>query len=301
MSTPARIVGFLFALVAIFAAAMGVGKALGPVSGTTSTASAHGQDHGASTDPDSVPGGLMVSQDGYTLALSQSTAEAGRAARVGFTILDPDGRAVTDFDDKHDQPLHLIAVRRDFSGYQHVHPALASDGTWSTRLDLTPGQWRVFADFTAAGAPSLTLGGDLAVAGDYRPTPPAEPSRTAEVDGYTVNIDGDLVPGSESRLTLSVSADGTPVTDLEPYLGAYGHLVALRAGDLAYLHVHPEGEPGDGRTAAGPEITFDAAVPSPGRYHLYLDFQHQGVVRTATFTLDAATGTGGEQDDGHDD
>ena len=79
--------------------------------------------------------------------------------------------------------------------------------------------------------------------------------------------------------------DGEPVTDLDPYLGAYGHLVALRAGDLAYLHVHPDGTPGDGTTPPGPDVVFYAAVPSAGTYHLYLDFKHQGVVRTAAFTV----------------
>ncbi|MEV6492826.1 hypothetical protein AB0M20_30025 [Actinoplanes sp. NPDC051633] len=73
-----------------------------------------------------------------------------------------------------------------------------------------------------------------------------------------------------------MSKDGKPVTDLQPYLGAYGHLVALRHGDLAYLHVHPDGTPGDGRTAAGPGIIFHADVPSAGAYRLYLDFQHAG-------------------------
>jgi hypothetical protein len=79
-----------------------------------------------------------------------------------------------------------------------------------------------------------------------------------------------------------------PVTDLQPYLAAYGHLVALREGDLAYLHVHPEGTPGDGKTAAGPGIGFVAEVPSAGGYRLFLDFQHDGVVRTAEFTVDTA-------------
>jgi hypothetical protein len=88
-------------------------------------------------------------------------------------------------------------------------------------------------------------------------------------------------------LTLTVSLAGRPVTDLQPYLGAYGHLVALRDGDLAYLHVHPDGEPGDGRTRPGPGITFYATVPSAGSYGLFLDFQHQGVVRTAAFTATA--------------
>jgi hypothetical protein len=103
---------------------------------------------------------------------------------------------------------------------------------------------------------------------------------------------------------LTVTRDGKPVSDLEPYLAAYGHLVALRAGDLAYLHVHPEGTPGDGKTAPGPDVVFYAQVPSPDRYHLFLDFKHEGVVRTAAFTLTASADTSGsddESDAGHDD
>ena len=81
---------------------------------------------------------------------------------------------------------------------------------------------------------------------------PAPAGIAQVVDGYQVTLAGDLVPGQASELTLTVSKDGVPVTDLQPYLAAYGHLVALRAGDLAYLHVHPAGEPGDGVTPAGP-------------------------------------------------
>jgi hypothetical protein len=86
-------------------------------------------------------------------------------------------------------------------------------------------------------------------------------------------------------VTLTVNRDGVPVTDLQPYLAAYGHLVALREGDLAYLHVHPDGSPGDGVTPAGPQIEFVAEVPTAGGYRLFLDFQHGGVVRTAEFTV----------------
>ncbi|MFM9662849.1 hypothetical protein ACKI2B_46205, partial [Streptomyces scabiei] len=76
-----------------------------------------------------------------------------------------------------------------------------------------------------------------------------------------------------------------PVTDLQPYLGAYGHLVALRSGDLAYLHVHPNGEPGDGTTRPGPTVSFTATAPSDGTYRLFLDFKHEGKVHTAAFTV----------------
>ena len=133
----------------------------------------------------------------------------------------------------------------------------------------------------------LTLGSDLSVPGRTDVARLDETKRTANVDGYTVELTGDLVAGEHSMLKLRVTHDGRPVTDLQPYLGAYGHLVALRGGDLAYLHVHPDGEPGDGKTESGPEVEFGAEVPSDGTYHLYLDFKHDGIVRTAQFQLDA--------------
>jgi hypothetical protein len=207
---------------------------------------------------------------------------------VAFRILGPDGHPVTAYDESHDQDLHLIAVRRDLSGFQHVHPTLGADGVWTSPLALTPGTWRLFADFVpSADGTNRTLGADLAVAGEYAPAPLPAESRTAQVDGYTVTLDGDLAPGEESELTLSVTRDGEPVTDLQPYLAAYGHLVVLRGGDLAYLHVHPAGEPGDGRTEPGPNITFVTTAPSAGSYRLFLDFQHEDVVRTAAFTVTA--------------
>lgn len=96
-------------------------------------------------------------------------------------------------------------------------------------------------------------------------------------------------PSHDKELHLIVArASGRPVENLEPYLAAYVHLVALRAGDLAYLHVHPDGERGDGRTLHGPDITFYADVPTTGTYQLFLDFQHEGAVRTAAFTATTA-------------
>jgi hypothetical protein len=233
----------------------------------------------------------MISQNGYTLALDKPRATPGEAVPVAFTITGPDGRPVTTYETEHEKQLHLIAVRRDFTGFQHVHPRRSESGVWSANIDLTPGQWRLFADFKATDADALTLGADLAVAGDYQPVTQEGQSRTSVVDGYTVTLDGDLEAGSDAKLTLSVTRRGEPVTDLQPYLGAYGHLVALRSGDLAYLHVHPDGTPDDGVTKAGPDVVFYADVPSSSTYHLYLDFKHDGVVRTAAFTVNAGGGT----------
>ncbi|GAA4820964.1 hypothetical protein ACFQ0K_19180 [Nocardioides caeni] len=305
MSAPVKLGGFLAAIAAIFGLALVVGRVVGPVDDEPAAGhdTAHDGDRRAAEEGEhagghddapgtptaqEIPGGLMVSQNGYTLTLAETRTRAGQDRPVAFTITGPDGAPVTAYDVEHERDLHLIAVRRDFTGFQHVHPVLDEDsGAWSIDLDLTPGTWRIFVDFKATGADALTLGADLAVAGDDRPAVPTGENRTATVGDYQVTLDGDLAAGKDAKLTVSVTRAGKPVTDLQPYLGAYGHLVALRGGDLAYLHVHPDGEPGDGTTQPGPDVVFHAAVPSAGTYHLYLDFQHDGVVRTAAFTVTA--------------
>ncbi|MGW4642771.1 hypothetical protein ACWEN6_29930 [Sphaerisporangium sp. NPDC004334] len=235
------------------------------------------------------PAGLQVAQSGYTLTPLTTGVRPDAATDFRFTVTGPDGRPVTDYQVGHEKKLHLIVVSRDLRTFQHLHPALTSDGMWSVKLTLPgAGAYRVFADFAPTGGSAMTLGADLLVAGDYEPKALPAVTRKVDVDGYSVSLGGDLTPGRSSRLTLRVTKKGEPVTDLEPYLGAYGHLVALRAGDLAYLHAHPDGAPGDGRTKAGPEIVFHAEVPSDGDYRLFLDFKHEGQVRTAGFTLRSA-------------
>jgi hypothetical protein len=118
------------------------------------------------------------------------------------------------------------------------------------------------------------------------PAPPAA-DRVALVDGYRVRLDGELVPGAPSQVFATVTRDGAAVTDLEPYLGAFGHLVALRLSDLTLARVRPDAPRPAPADRAGPGIAFTADVPSSGIYRVYLEFRHAGAVHTATFTLPA--------------
>ena len=284
MNTPAKLSAFALGLAAVFGLAFGVGHLTGPVRAGTSAVhdDMHETGHDA-TMAAGLPAGLQVSERGYTL--TQVPADRGEFA---FRILGPSGRAITAFDTEHDKRMHLIVARRDLSGFRHVHPVMDSDGTWRIASPMSaPGTYRAFADFKPTGADPLTLGIDTTVPGDAAPQPLPAPANTASVDGYTVALGGRLEVGRMSHLTFTISHDGRPVTDLQPYLAAYGHLVALRAGDLAYLHVHPNGTPGDGTTKPGPAANFDADVPSAGTYRLYLDFQYDGTVHTAEFTIAA--------------
>ncbi|MEW2176933.1 hypothetical protein AB0890_11465 [Streptomyces sp. NPDC005406] len=302
MNTALKITAFTAGLATVFGASYGIGHATGDTTPKPSDAAHAGHASaaapsdpappgggGASGDPGHVPGGLQISERGYTLSLGDPYVTAGAPIDLRFRILGRDGKPVTAYRPAHGKELHLIVAPRDLSTFQHLHPTRAADGTWRTAAALpAAGEYRVFADFTPAGASQgLTLGADLHAAGDLRPVPAAVTGRTVSVDGYRVTLTGDLTPGRSTRLGLSVAKDGRPVTDLQPYLGAYGHLVALRAGDLAYLHVHPDGEPGDAGTAPGPDITFTTTAPSRGSYRLFLDFRHGGVVRTAAFTVTA--------------
>ncbi|MEE1740458.1 hypothetical protein PUR49_28790 [Streptomyces sp. BE147] len=302
MNTGLRITAFAAALAATFGTAYGVGNGADPV---FEAAPGHAAPGGAADRPDGhgghqdeaagaaeggeggdrgAAGGLQVSEGGYTLDLDTPTLTAGARSEIRFAIKDEHGRKVTAFQREHTKEMHFIIASRDLTEYRHVHPVRGADGTWSTVVRLPDaGGYRAFADFTPAGkgATGRTLGADLAVAGDARPQPLPPVRGTAAADGYEVALDGALRAGKPGELKLTVSRNGRPVTDLQPYLGAYGHLVALRSGDLAYLHVHPnEGGP-------GPEVSFTATAPSSGAYRLFLDFRHDGEVRTVAFTVHA--------------
>lgn len=236
------------------------------------------------------PAGVSLAGQGYVLAPVTAPASAGEEGELAFRILGPDGEAVTGFATAHEKQLHLIVVRTDGAQFRHVHPHLdAATGTWSLPWTWDEaGAYRVYADFTPAGADAagVTLSRLVHVGGAYSPVE-LPVSRTAHVDGFTVELSGDVPAGATGDLTVTVTRDGQPVTTLEPYLGAFGHLVALREGDLAYLHVHAEGDEPEAGETSGPEVEFMIEAPTAGRYLLYLDFRVDGVVHTAAFVLEA--------------
>jgi hypothetical protein len=240
---------------------------------------AGGESHGAGHAVDPVRG-LAVAEHGLRVIVDDPELRRGRTEQLRYRIVDDHGQTVRDFDVEATKRMHLILARRDLTGFQHVHPDQAADGSWTIPLRLDePGSYRLFADFSHDGEVT-TLASDLRVDGaaDLRPLPPTRTVATSDL-GDEVRVEaGDVRAGEEAELRFSVGRGGRPVR-VEPYLGAGGHLVALRDGDLAYLHVHPITRAG----AAGP-VEFGATFPSPGRYRLFLQFQDAGRVHTVAFT-----------------
>jgi hypothetical protein len=290
---PTRVVAAVAAVAAVFGTVVLTAEAIDSDGG-------HMAGHGETTASEGRTGadpvrGLAVSTGGMTLALGVTEFPRDREGQFSFRILGSDGEPVREFEIEHEKRMHLIVVRRDLTRFQHLHPALGADGTWRTPLRIPEaGSYRVFADFKHQGE-TQTLAADLAVDGlvDWRKLPPADTTAQAG-DGYEVRMEGGRSAGREAELRFTVLRGGEPVT-VEPYLGAGGHLVALREGDLAYLHVHPAGHGGEPGHRSGAEpVAFATEFPTEGRYRLFLQFKHRERVHTAAFTREVSGSSAGD-------
>jgi hypothetical protein len=264
----AKLAGFAVVLALVFAGAAFAGSRLDVHPGRPAADKpAHMGGMAAETMP---VRGLAVSDHGLTLQLARRTAQPGRRFELAFRIADRRGRTVRDFDVEHTKRMHLIVVRRDMTGFQHLHPTQRPDGSWSVPATLPDaGSYRVFADFSAGEKP-YTLADDLTVDGSVRSQALPAPATSVDVDGLRVALAED----AEKELGFTVTRDGAPVA-IQDYLGAKGHLVALREGDLAFLHVHPDQN----------RLRFEATFPTAGRYRLFLQFKTaDGRLHTAAFT-----------------
>ena len=277
MNPLAKLAGFAVAAALVFAGAAFAGSRIDVHPGKPATEKAgmarDGRD-GATMAPQPVRG-LAVSEKGLTLELARRSAPRGKPFELAFRIVDRSGQTVRDFDVEHTKRMHFIVVRRDMTGFQHLHPTENADGTWSVPVTLPDaGSYRVFADFSVDDKP-YTLADDLTVDGSVRSQALPAPVRSVDVDGLRVALtEGATKAGAESELAFTVTRNGKPVA-IQDYLGAKGHLVALRQGDLAFLHVHPDEN----------SLKFMATFPTAGGYRLFLQFKtDDGRLHTAAFT-----------------
>jgi hypothetical protein len=212
------------------------------------------------------------------------------------------GRSIDGFEVVHDKPFHLFVISQDMTVFQHVHPDLDRSGAWTIPLTLPKaGYYRLLADFVPRGGSPQFIGRTLVTAG-YEGDLASEAARL-EADALTrtegtltarVTLDPPtLIAGQYGHITytLSDAATGTPVTDLEPYLGAFGHTLLLSGDMVDYVHSHPtEGPESDiSRGFGGPTVTFEGYLPRPGLYRAWTQFQRRGTVTTIPFTFTVKT------------
>ena len=212
------------------------------------------------------------------------------ASRLRITLRDPaDFRPVSAFTAIHERLLHLFIVDRRLEYFRHVHPVPTGGGVFELTQDLPPGEYVLIADFLPRGGRAQLLQRAIVTPGYqgplFAPAPPLTPETSADrvEGGVRVHLDtGTLKAGREAmlRFTLSDVATGAPLTDVEPFLGAPGHLLIVNADLTEADHAHPE-EP----ATSGPSISFQPMMPAAGVYKLWFQFQRRGVVVTTAFVV----------------
>jgi len=203
--------------------------------------------------------------------------------------------AVTDLPVSHERPMHLVVVSQDLGWMTHVHPALGASGTWDVAVTLPQaGRYALYSEFER-GSETVLDRRDLIVAGSgttaAAPTPDLTPKA---VGGLTIALAGPQVvhAGEMATFTFTLTRDGQPVTDLQPYLGAAAHVIVVAASDGEFAHTHGEagshthGEAEVPTGAFGPQVSFSQSFVQPGIYKVWGQFSHGGQVITAPFVVE---------------
>jgi hypothetical protein len=242
----------------------------------------------------------------FKVALTSSPDKivAGEPLTLRFAITNPlSGVAVSDLTIVHDMPFHLFIVSDDLSYYDHIHPMPDANGVFVVETSFPmAGRYNLFCDFLPKGAAPQVV--HLRLTTEGAPPSPSRPPRlladttlVKTVDGvrFSLSLEPDpLAAGKASALIYRLTDErtGLPITDLQPYLGAWGHTLILSDDAERYLHCHPTQmiPPGADRSAlsGGPEVAFNATLKQPGVHRLWSQFMRGGKVITVSFTLDVA-------------
>ena len=192
----------------------------------------------------------------------------------------------------HERPMHLFVVGEGLDFFAHEHPVAQPDGVFMLDLALPrAGAYMAIAEFLPDGGSPQTFQQMFTTGSGFgRPAAPAIDVQPKVVDGVRVSVDlTKVVSGDSKPLTFSLAdaASGTPIADLEPYLGASGHLLLVPADLTEAIHGHPTPDLSAVSTdvAKGPTVSFAPLVPRPGLYKLWLQFQRAGRVSTVAFVV----------------
>ena len=221
-------------------------------------------------------------------ALDLQTREglkAGAAAKLRFTVPDAGGKPVKAFAVAHDAKVHFILIRQGLDTFAHLHPEVdPATGVLSAEYTFpTGGVYHLFADYQEPGGMPRTATARVEVGGDAAPAAGLKADVPGLLAGENVAakvaVEGTKA-GAETKVRFEVLDGGKPATDLEPYMGAMGHLVVVSADGKQYVHAHP-----DEKSEAKNVVTFGAAFPSPGLYKGWGQFKRGGQVRVVPFVV----------------
>ena len=197
-------------------------------------------------------------------------------------------------DVEHTKKIHLIVVNEDLSWFNHIHPEINADGSYTVKEKFpTPGKYTLFADYKPSGGNHVVDNLNVTVTGN---TPAAKNYGADKLtgnagDGFSVSLSPE---GSKFLTNMAMHINGVvmlngkevDVTTLEDYLGAKAHMVVVSLADKKYLHVHPSVE--------GGKFDLHTTFDKPGIYRGWIQFQSKGKIYTSDFVMNVAEGKAGD-------
>jgi hypothetical protein len=248
-----------------------------------------------------------------------AVVKPSQPVKLLFRIFHPgNGEPIRKFEVVHERQYHLFVISQDMEYFQHIHPEEQADGTWSINVTLPkPGYYKVLSDFMPSGGASQFIARPLVTAG-YTGDLEADSAHLVadsvskkSVEDITAELSYDppaFVVGQYGHLTfhLTDTATGRPITDLQTYLGAFGHTLIMSEDMVDYVHSHPldilakqddDGGPPQFTIApgadleklrGGPDVTFEGLMPKPGAYRAWTQFRRNDKIHTFAFTFNVS-------------
>ena len=218
-----------------------------------------------------------------------------------FQFKDSAGRPLRFLEKVHEKPVHLVVVSDDLAEFAHIHPEPAAGGVFTVEYGFGHGgTYTMFADYTPPGSGGVIDRRELTVPGPRGPVRKLTPDTglSKVVDGVRVTLDLPPAIAAGRDLELGFRLDAN---NLEPYLGAWAHIMIVSADRQDFIHAHPL----DGVAAmettvhthsaplAGPSPSAIRTVTGfnrPGLYKLWFQFQRAGRVSTVAWVIAVAEG-----------
>jgi hypothetical protein len=217
-------------------------------------------------------------------AEKSGTVEAGQI-EYAFQLMDHvSHRELSDQDLNvtHEKILHMLVYDASLNEFQHVHPEF-SGGKWSVPLEFqVNGRYWIWMQGELKDGGEFTVSTELAVENGRPEWPaPALTELRSATNGVSVaSMSGNVLrAGRMAMLDVTFTRqDGSPA-QIEPYLGAFAHVVAVPESGDELLHVHPMsgGKPNQGML----HVTF----PKAGMYRLWVQFIDAGVLKVVPLAV----------------
>ncbi len=223
------------------------------------------------------------------LSTTPERPRAGVPVELRMMLHDSSGKMLKEFEQVHEKLAHLIIVREGLDEFSHLHPKVDAAGNIiGTHTFPLGGIYHVFLDHKPAGKPPATGQAKLVVEGEAPTAPPLTTNVPGTIQGDGLAAEVSMRSSNAATVVAFKVQDlsGKKVTDLEPYLGAMGHLVVLSADASKYVHAHPLTE-----TAADDEVAFEVHFPGSGTYKAWGQFQRDGKVFTIPVVMQVQSGS----------